>query len=284
MEVYTVNAFAKRSGGGNGAGVVPDASGLTEEQMQSIAKLLGFSETAFVSPSARADLRLRFFTPAGEVPLCGHATIGTFSVLGATGRLDPGEYIQETGAGCLRVRLGEDGTVLMEQSKPVFSGQADREAIARSLCGSAEELLNPELDVEIVSTGLRDILVPVRSREVLWRIRPDFQQVSRLSRDYDVVGYHLFTEETLERAAAHCRNLAPLYGIPEEAATGTSTGALCCCLFRRGRIGAGVLTAFEQGYSMDRPSEILACVQVREKEIQEVWVGGRAMDIEKREL
>lgn len=283
MEVYTINAFAKESGGGNGAGVVPDASALTDEQMQSIARQMGFSETAFVMPSRQADLRVRFFTPEGEVPLCGHATIGTFSVLSAIGKVQPGTYVQETGAGCLRVQVEADGTVLMEQSKPVFSPAPSREEIAATL-GVEESVLSPELPMEIVSTGLRDIMVPVRSRAALWAIQPDFSAVAELSRRWDVVGYHLYTLETMGHAAAHCRNLAPLYGIPEEAATGTSTGALCSLLNRSGKLASGCLMPFEQGYSMGRPSEILARAEVREGEIQEVWVGGRGMDLDRRTL
>ena len=284
MEVYTVNAFAKVSGGGNGAGVVPFAEGLTEEQMLNIARQLGFSETAFVTPSEEADVRVRFFTPAAEVPLCGHATIGTFSVLMAIGKMAPGRHTQQTGAGRLRLELREDGTVLMEQTRPVFSQELDGAEIAATLGGTAEELLLPDLPVQIVSTGLRDILVPIRDRSTLAAIRPDFDAVTALSRKYDVVGYHLYTLDALHGGAAHCRNLAPLYDIPEEAATGTSTGALCCQLHRLGRIPAGELLPFEQGYTMGRPSEILAKVVASTGTVEEVWVGGRGLDIEKRTL
>jgi len=92
------------------------------------------------------------------------------------------------------------------------------------------------------------------------------------------VGYHAFSLETKYGSTAHCRNFAPLYGIPEEAATGTSSGALACYLFKHGKIteGQARTLVFEQGYGMGRPSEILVLLDVSDNGITGVHVGGKA--------
>ena len=99
IKVYTLNAFVKERKGGNPAGVVLSADFITDSEMQAIAKKVGFSETAFVLKTDKADLRLRYFTPAGEVPLCGHATIAAFGLLLKKGSIEAGKYSLETNAG-----------------------------------------------------------------------------------------------------------------------------------------------------------------------------------------
>ncbi len=285
IRAFTLNAFAKESGGGNPAGVVLEADCLSDKQMLSIAAEIGFSETAFVTKSSIADGRVRFFTPAAEIDLCGHATIAAYFLMGSTGRLRAGCYTQETRAGILPVEIRPDGAVFMDQNPPQFLECVDKAELAESLRISEDAFL-PGLPARIVSTGLRDILIPVKSIKQLLNIQPDFQKVKEISRKYGVIGYHLFTLETKGKAAAHCRNFAPLYEIPEEAATGTSSGALACYLFREGLIEENTRELiFEQGYSMGRPSEIRAELTVDGGEIRRVRVGGTARDIgEKRML
>ena len=283
IRAFTLNAFAKESGGGNPAGVVLEADHLSDEQMLIIADEIGFSETAFVTKSNTADVRVRFFTPAAEVDLCGHATIAAYFLMGSTGILHPGCYTQETRAGILPVEIRPDGAVFMDQNPPQFLDCVDKAELADSLRISEDSFL-PDLPAQIVSTGLRDILIPIKSIEQLLTIQPDFQKVAEVSRKYGVVGYHLFTLETKGKAAAHCRNFAPLYEIPEEAATGTSSGALACYLSRWGLISENTRELiFEQGYSMGRPSEIRAELTTDGEKIRRVRVGGTARDIgEKR--
>jgi PhzF family phenazine biosynthesis protein len=274
---YTLNAFSGSLAGGNPAGVVPEASLLNEAQMQTIAKQLGHSETAFVQPSDSADFKVRFFTPVSEVDLCGHATIATFFLLFKLGTVSPGNYTQETGAGILNIEISDLGEVFMTQTRPVFADYVDKSLIADSLnigVNSMHSMLLPQ----IVSTGLRDIIVPVRDLETLNAIKPDLNKVSSISKKLDVIGYHLFSLETMFGNAAHCRNLAPLFDIPEEAATGTANGALSCYLFAHDVIDAcqaGGLV-FEQGYSLHRPSEIKARLKILKGIISRVEVGGIA--------
>lgn len=276
--VYTVNAFSSCPDGGNPAGVVLDAADLSDAQMQAIAAHVGFSETAFVFPSVLADFHVRFFTPSHEVDLCGHASIATFHLLREQGRVQPGHYRQETKAGVLSMEIATDGSVLMTQGVPVFSEFPDPEPIVRSLNLGAEGL-HPVLRPQIVSTGLRDILVPIGDLQTLWAIQPDFDAVCEVCRQWDAVGYHLFSLETLHGATAHCRNLAPLYGIPEESATGTANGALSAYLYRHGAIDAGQAESlvFEQGDCMGKPSEIRGRLLIEGDQILRVQIGGNAL-------
>jgi PhzF family phenazine biosynthesis protein len=275
--VATLNAFARTANGGNPAGVVLDADDLNETSMQSIAAKAGMSETAFVQRSAAADFKVRFFTPAAEVDLCGHATIAVFSHLFALRRIRAGHYRQETKAGILGVEVQADGTVFMEQTRPVFGDAIDGREIALSL-GKGPGSLAPGLPVRIVSTGLRDTMVPIVSLRELLSLEPDFDAITDISKKLDAVGYHAFSLETKFGSTAHCRNFAPLYGIPEEAATGTSSGALACYLFKHGKVTEEQARrlVFEQGYGMGRPSEIFVRLDIENDAVAGVHVGGKA--------
>lgn len=283
VKVYTLNAFGKTSNGGNPAGVVLDADHLSEEMMQKIAKKVGFSETAFIQKSKVADFKVRFFTPSEEVDLCGHATIAAFYVLAHEGFIHPGKYKQETKAGVLDLEVKKDRTILMNQALPQFLEVIDKKEIADSL-NIAEDQISSDLPIQIVSTGLKDILVPIKSLDDLLSINPDFYKITNISKKYHVVGYHAFTLETKFDSTAHCRNFAPLYDIPEESATGTSNGALSCYLFKYGKVTKENKNnlVFEQGYSMNQPSEIRTSLLTDDKNIIEVKVGGNASNLKEK--
>ena len=235
--------------------------------------------------SDAADFKVRFFTPKEEVDLCGHATIAAFYTMAYLGVLKPGKYKQETKAGILGIEIKEDNSVMMNQSVPVFSEIIEKDVLADSLNIDASQI-PADLPAQIVSTGLRDIMIPVKSIEVLNAMRPDMEKIKMISQKYNTVGYHVFALESLYGANASCRNFAPLYEIPEESATGTSNGALGCYLYRYGKINSGQESSlvFEQGYSMGKPSEILVSLSVKENKIQEVRVGGSAMNLTLSEI
>lgn len=278
IKVFLINSFAKTAEGGNAAGVVLDADGFKDDDMKKIAKILGHSETAFVSKSEVADFKVRFFTPEEEVDLCGHATIATFHTLAEQGRIHPDKYTQETKAGVLQVEVKKDHTIMMNQNAPQFLDVVNKEEIADSLNINLNEMVEG-LPTQVVSTGLRDIIVPIKNLETLNAIKPNFDKVAAVSQKYNTIGYHLFVLETLGEAQAHTRNLAPLYGIPEESATGTSNGALASYLFEYGEINRKEAThlIIEQGYSMNKPSEIIVELETKEKSINGVKVGGKAI-------
>jgi len=279
LKVYTMDSFAKTSDGGNPAAVVLNADNLSASQMKAVAKKIGFSETAFVMASDKADFKVRFFTPTDEVDLCGHATIGFFYLMAVKGSLKTGMYSQETNAGILSVEITEDQLVLMDQSKPKFYDYVDRQLIAESL-GITVLDLHADLQPQIVSTGMRDIMVPIKNLETLQKIVPNMALVSEVSSTYDTIGYHLFSLESLG-GTAHTRNLAPLYGIPEESACGTANGALSSYLYHHQMISSvqAQNIVMEQGYTMNKPSEILASLETDERVIQRVRIGGTAKNI-----
>lgn len=269
VEVYVISAFCKDGRGGNKAGAVLDSRGLRSGEMQVVAKALGYSETAFLLESNAADFRIRYFTPTEEVPLCGHATIAVFSLLHALGTLDRDAYVIETEAGMLHIRIGKDGMVFMEQHRPVFGETLPPELFSGCL---EDRFLDAALPIQIVSTGLKDIMLPVDSRDHLERLNPDFANIARLCRDRDVVGIHAFALTGGAETTAICRNFAPRYGINEESATGTSCCALACYLFRQHK--RQTQYRFEQGFSLGAVSRLAVQLTYRGGRIDTVYVGG----------
>ncbi len=284
MKVYLLKSFGVDESGGNPAGVVLDADSLTDVQKKYISKEVGFSETAFIEKSDKADYKVRFFTPKEEVDLCGHATIATYSFLFQKAFLKPGNYKQELKAGVLGIEVKANGLIVMEQTLPVFSEFIE--------AGQIKSIFDSEISVsglkpQIVSTGLRDILLPVPNREQLFALKPNFNQMAVLNKETNSVGMHAFTLDTIDSSSvAHCRNFSPLYGIKEESATGSSNGALACYLFKYGKIKSGSLDTmkFEQGYSMNKPSEIFVTLHTKGKDIKQVLVEGKAILFGEKEV
>ncbi|MDF2841165.1 MAG: phenazine biosynthesis protein PhzF family, partial [Clostridia bacterium] len=168
VEVFKLNAFTQSLNGGNPAGVVLKADELNEKQMQQLANLIGFSETAFVASSDTADFKVRFFTPCAEVELCGHATIAAFALMVQKGILHEGEYTQETKAGKLKIKIN-DQSIYMQQAMPQFFETIEKEELLSCLGIDLNEI-DDKLPVQAVSTGLKDILVPLKSKSALMNV------------------------------------------------------------------------------------------------------------------
>ncbi len=275
--IYRVTAFSDSIDGGNPAGVVLDADSFSEEQMLEVAKEVGYSETAFVMRSTKADFKIRFFTPTDEVDLCGHATIATFNLLRDLGKITVGCYTQETKAGILKVQV-YDKYVYMEQNAPMYYAIIDKNEIEGCFESNHRDYIG-DMPIQIVSTGLKDIILHVKDLETLLDLRPNLDLIDAISIKYDVVGIHAFCLDTLYGAEAHVRNFAPRYGINEEAATGTSNAALACYLTKYLKNKFGGSFVIEQGYSMKRPSKIIVKVSAVDADVIEVYVGGSAISI-----
>lgn len=271
MKIYHVTAFYKEAYGGNKAGVVLFADVLTDTEKQQIATRLGYSETAFVSHCDEADFDLRFFTPTSEVDLCGHATIGAFNVLRDEGFIKPGIYTQKTKAGLLKLDVKEDH-VFMQQLKPRFYQEIEQSYIDDIFLSQVDILEG--YPIEVVSTGLKEIFLPVSSEESLKKLLPNFEMMIRFCDSIGAIGVHAFYLGSGEIDAVS-RNFAPVVGIDEESATGTSNGALGCYLYKHGK--KKLSYHMEQGLSMNQPSEIFVNLLDADCEITEVWVGGKAL-------
>jgi len=266
---YIVNAFTAEGQHGNPAAVVVDANDVTEASMQSMATRIGLSETAFVQDSNVATRRVRFFTPTTEIDLCGHATIATWSLLHQLGKMPKGVYTQETGAGILAVDV-QDELTFMEQAKASFYEAIPAAEIA-PLLGITVQECSKTLQPRIVSTGVKDLLVPIADKAVLAKVRPDLGAITRFSEQHDISGFHVFTLLGGGESIAAARNFAPKDGIPEESATGTSNGALLCYLRQQGVLPRKQTYRIEQGEAMGELSYVYG------RFIDDVvWVGGQA--------
>lgn len=276
MRVFVADVFTTTMFGGNQAGVVllDEGEGFPEEAfMRALAGELKHSETAYVRREGEKRLQIRYFTPVDEVDLCGHATIGAFSLMRKLDLLGDGEYALATAAGEQRV-LVENGMVYLEVS-PV--------RILRELTdGETEELLSayglgrddrcPGLPAALVSAGLTDIQLPVRDHAALLSAVQDEQAVADLSRRYDAVGVHMFCPGEGD-VSAWCSNFAPLWGIPEECATGTANAGLTHYLVSKGVFSPEAENRILQGEHMQR------CCEIRTRAVGEhsVVVGGSAV-------
>lgn len=268
ISVYVASAFSKDHKGGNKAGMVLLDTKLTTIQKMSIAKKLGYAETAFILKSKIADYKFEYFTPKEEVDLCGHATIGSFALLMHLNKLFKNQYTIETNSGLLSITI-KDNVILMEQNKPVYYDVVPLKELAG--CFDVRDI-DSKYPIRIASTGLKDILIPIRSEEQLNTLQPNFARIKEVSKYYGVVGMHLYA---FNNNRIICRNFAPLYDINEESATGTSNCALACYLYECGYLQKETYV-FEQGYALHSPSEILVNLSTNAgDEIEKVYVGGK---------
>ncbi len=279
VDIYAAAAFSKDNKGGNRAGVVLGRSELTSVQKAAIAKEMGYSETVFVLDSDKADFRLQYFTPTEEVPLCGHATIAAFSTLKLLSMLDKPEYTIETEAGILNIYIKEDSLILMEQNCPAYLKILDSDIFTGCI---QKGYIDHRFPIQIVSTGLNDIMLPVDSAEHLKRLSPDFERIANMTKEKEAVGVHAFTLIKESDVTAICRNFAPLYGINEESATGTASCALACYLFKYYKQQPQYV--FEQGHNMGEISRIVVNILYHENVIDSVFVGGYGHMLGKKSL
>lgn len=287
MQGAILKSFIYGNDGGNGAGVILLDKQITRKEKQEIAAKIGLSETAFILQEDEKNFDVSFFTPVCEVDLCGHATIAAFYYLGLTGVIKGSNEIrkvyQNTKAGKLEIEIKFNNNVdnvLMQQKKPqIFDeliGQ-DLKRIADSLNTNEDNIgLNfAKIYPTIVSTGLKDIMVPVKSKHILNSLNVDLNMINDISAEKDVVGYHVYT---IENGEIYARNFAPKVGINEECATGTSNGALCSLLYKKNIISneAEVI----QGESMNEKSLIYVKI-VEQNGLIDVYVGGKASVLKK---
>lgn len=275
IDVFLVNSFTKNGAGGNPAGVVLHADSLSDQEKLKIAQAVGYSETAFVSQDNKADFEVSFFTTTDEVDFCGHATLAAFSIMQQEGMITEGQYLQRTKAGLLAVTIEANGHIVMEQKLPEYLGVLSYEVISELIGLDAELLASTQLPIEIISTGLPDIIVPVPSG-YLDKILVNELLASDYCKKHDVIGIHAFELcENNTQLTASCRNFAPLLGIPEESATGSASGALACYLTKHLKGNLNKFT-FEQGRAMGCTSKITALVESNEQGVINVKVGGFA--------
>lgn len=291
VKIKQVDAFTKLPFGGNPAGVVTDASGLTDKEKQKIAREMNLSETAFVSPSAVADFKVRFFTPNTEVDLCGHATIATFATLHEEGRLAAGKSIfyQETKAGVLPVEVTEvngETILMMTQAAPKYEDVGfGRDELARALGLAGADLM--DTPPQKVSTGLWWLVAGVKELDKLHSAKPNFGAVEELSARGGCVGVIAFSLGTFDpKCGFHLRAFGPLVGINEDPVCGTGSGSASAYITAHDLIPCGdsIDLIVEAGIEVKRPGRVYVSVQKETGGSATVKVGGAAVTVLEGEM
>ena len=293
--VYQIDAFTKKRFEGNPAGVVANADGLTDYQMQAIARELNNAETAFIlSPTAPDhEVWIRFFTPTTEVPSCGHATISAHYVRAIEKQLQSCTVMQRIGIGILPVDIikeGSDYRIIMTQGAveifPEITGK-NRNDILNALNLSGSDL-EDRCPIQIASTGHSKVMVGIKSRETLDSLVPDLTQLTNISREIGSNGYFVFTFDSDDNdILTHGRMFAPAIGIPEDPVTGNANGPLGAYLVHHKILEAsdGYLTfKGKQGEAIGRPGIVTVTVEVKNGRPFKVQVGGHARIAFKTEI
>jgi len=287
-----VDVFTDRRLTGNPLAVILQGEGLTSEEMQAIAREMNLSETTFVLPPTKtgADYKVRIFTPTKEIPFAGHPSIGTAHALAEEGRIKVKEGTtivnQEVGIGVLPIEIVRDrngnSLITMTQGQPKVGRVLQKVRVADALGIPAEDIGLEGLPVQVSSTGIDQLMVPIRSLEQVQRLSPNLEHLKRLEQELNITGCCTFSLRTISpEAFVHMRFFAPWAGVPEDPATGSAAGALGAYLVAHGVLGSKspVSFAVEQGIEIQRPSRITVLVQQEAGVPSVVKVGGRAVTV-----
>jgi len=269
-----VDVFARRPFGGNPLAVFPDARGLSSREMQLLAKEMNLSETTFVLPPSKGsggDFRVRIFVPDMEIPYAGHPTIGTFYVLAKEGRIELRSPVttvmMEAKAGVMPVEIhssrGRITKVVTVQNRPVFGTVfEDIRPFADALSLKPSDFDPKKMPVQLVSTGLPWVIVPVRSRKAVERASGNASAFAEAIKPLPkgVVDLYVTCLEPLEHGSTtHSRGFSLVSrNVVEDPATGSASGCLGAYLVARGLVKCArtVRIVNEQGYELGRPSKI----------------------------
>lgn len=290
-----VDVFTDVPFGGNPLAVFPEAEGLSAREMQQLALEMNLSETTFVLPpqAPEADYKVRIFTPAAELPFAGHPVVGTHWVLAHLGRVELREPMTrvhfELGVGVLPADLHVTGSrverVVMTQGHPTFHAVLeDVTDLAAGLGLPSTAITETGLPVQIVSTGVPQMMVPIRSLaevQALDASKLNTAALNQVCRDLDTQCVMVFALETeRSEATVHVRMFAPLLGVPEDPATGSANGALGAYLVHHRAVEVTEPTTHilsEQGAEINRPSTLYVEADSTGDEVTSVRVGGQVV-------
>lgn len=270
---HTLDVFTTTRFHGNPLAVITDGDGLSNDQMMAIAREMNLSETVFVQkPTAdRALARLRIFTTKEELKLAGHPVIGTWFLLAELGVVPAQEggvhIMQQTGAGVLPVEIrfkdGRPQRVTMTQKEAAFKpSRINKKQLAAAL-GLTSKDFAPGLEPEFVSTGIFNLMVPLRNRASLAKIQMNIAELARL---FDKQGALAYCFALGNGSSAFARGMMP-WELYEDAATGSAAGSLGAYLVKHGKLGALHTLNVSQGVEMGRPSQIEVEVSQSDKKL-----------------
>lgn len=293
--IYQIDAFTKSRFEGNPAGVIANADGLTDSQMQAIARELNNSETAFIlSPtSSDHEVWIRFFTPTMEVPTCGHATISAHFVRALEKGLASCRVHQRIGIGVLPVDIYKEDSgyrVTMTQGPAEISlpikGKNQNDIL--NALGLSVSDIDDRCPIQIASTGSSKVMIGIKSREKLNSLTPDLGSLANISRNIGSNGYFVFTVDLDDNnILSHGRMFAPAMGISEDPVTGNANGPLGAYLVHNNILKAqnGSLTfKGKQGEAIGRPGIVTVNVEVKDGKPVKIQVGGHAVVAFKTEI
>jgi PhzF family phenazine biosynthesis protein len=273
--VLRYTAFSTEPAGGNPAGVVLDATGMTAQQMLTVAAEVGFSETAFLLPGGERT-RARYFSPLAEVSFCGHATIA--AAVARAERIGPESLLLETQAGPVEVVTSQDAdgrweaTLTSVPPRTVELGDADRRALLEAL-GWADGDLDATLPPRVAYAGAWHPVLAVRTRERLAELDYDMARLTQLMADRGWTTVDLVWRE--DETTFHARNPFPPGGVVEDPATGAAAAALGGYLREGGHVHLPSVVTVLQGADMGRPS--LLTVGIPADPTQGIRVTGHAV-------
>jgi trans-2,3-dihydro-3-hydroxyanthranilate isomerase len=256
-----IDVFAERKFSGNQLCVVDDPGELTSQEMQIVAREIGFSETTFVTAWSDDRYAMRIFTPDGELPFAGHPTLGTAYVLVAAGRVSS-PVMQAVAAGEFLVDVDVEGSFArMRQLPPVFEPEFEDLELVAAAAGLSVGDLHADLPPQVVSTGLGPLLAPVKDIDALRRAERDARAVREVVERSGGEVLYLFAISGDDVTA---RMFDPGVGIGEDPATGSAAGPLGAYLAARGVAGMRGSIRVAQGEQAGRPSTLHVDVQPEE--------------------
>jgi len=287
-KLYQVDAFTKEKFRGNPAGVVLNADGLSEKQMQDIAREMNCSETAFVlSPQNNThDVWIRYFTPKTEVPICGHATIASHYVRAKEKNYESGTVMSKTKAGILPIDIikeQNDYKIVMTQGKidlGSFIEGKNKNTLIQALGLSISDL-NKDCPIQIVSTGHSKVIIGIKKRLTLNSLIPDLAELAKLSKTIDCYGYFVFTFDSEDNNILTAgRMFAPAIGINEDPVTGNAHGPLGAYLVNN-KLVKPEKDVFRfigmQGETIQRTGFVEVAVSIKDNKPIKTQVGGNAV-------
>jgi trans-2,3-dihydro-3-hydroxyanthranilate isomerase len=282
------DVFSSRPLAGNSLAVFLDGRGLTDAEMQAIAKEMNLSETTFILPRDAATerergIRVRIFTVQEELPFAGHPTLGTaFALRGLSGA---GQVVLELNVGRVPVSFEDNGGPPafgeMTQIDPTFGIQHERDAVARAT-GLRVQDFDDSLPIETISTGLPYTVVPLKSLAIAQNLQIDSNRAAEYLAQTAGKFFYFVTRETVDREARlHARML---FYNAEDPATGSAAGCAAAWMVAHGVAKPDERVLIEQGVEMKRPSRIFVRASLRDNRVVNVRVGGHSVEIMRGEV
>ena len=272
--VLRYSAFTTDPSGGNPAGVVLDAGGLSDDAMRRIAADVGYSETAFLLPRADGELDVRYFSPLAEVSFCGHATIA--AMVAHARRRGPGDFVLHTQAGRVRVTVDAGFIATLTSVPPRVEAldAADLDSVLGTLRWQRDDL-DPVLPPAVAYAGAWHPVIAVASRARLADLHYDFDALAALMASRDWTTINLVWRE--DAHTLHARNPFPPGGVVEDPATGAAAAALGAYLAGQDQLPDDRRFTIHQGHDLGCPSVLRVDVPVDVRD--GVRVSGTAVEI-----